>query len=49
MATRSKSSTKDLKMAQGKRRDAYFERLRRKSQPRKAPAAPPVPEAPAAE
>ena len=49
MATRPKSSTKDLKLAQGKRRDAYFERLRRQSQPRKATAAPPAPEAPAAE
>jgi hypothetical protein len=48
MATRPKA-TKDLKIAQGKRRDAYFDRLRRKSQPRKAAAAPPAPEAPAAE
>ncbi len=39
MATRPKA-TKDLKIAQGKQRDAYFQRMRRQSQPRKAAAAP---------
>ncbi len=38
MATRPKA-TKDLRIAQGKRRDAYFERLRRQAQPKKAAAA----------
>jgi hypothetical protein len=54
MSPRPKSSTRDLKLAQGKQRDAYFERLRRQSQPRKAATAVPTlvaqaaPEAPAA-
>lgn len=47
MATRPRA-TKDLKIAQGKQRDAYFERLRRQSRPRKATAAPRAPEPPAA-
>ena len=52
LATRRKSSRKDLKLEQGKRRDAYFDRLRRQTQPRKpaaAVAAPAAPEAPVAE
>jgi hypothetical protein len=48
MATRPKAK-KDLKIAQGQQRDAYFDRLRRASQPRKAAAAPSAPKAPAAE
>ncbi|HLH24024.1 MAG TPA: hypothetical protein VK066_15985 [Chloroflexota bacterium] len=44
MATRAKA-TKDQKIAQGKQRDAYFERLRRQSRPRKAAAAPRAPAA----
>ena len=48
MATRRKSSMKDLKLEQGKRRDAYFERLRRQSQPRRASAAPAAVQAPTA-
>ena len=48
MSPRPKSSTGDLKLAQGKRRDAYFERLRRQSQPRKAAAATAAPVATAA-
>ncbi len=40
MATRPKATT-DQKIAQGKRRDAYFERLRRESQARKAGASRP--------
>ena len=48
MATRPKA-TKDLKIAQGKQRDAYFDRLRRQSRPRKATAAPVPPAPPAAE
>jgi hypothetical protein len=48
MATRPKA-TSDLKIAQGKQRDAYFERLRRQSRPRKAAAAPRPAEAPAAD
>ena len=39
MGTRPKA-TNDMKIAQGKRRDAYFERLRRQAQLRKASAMP---------
>ncbi|HEY7066955.1 MAG TPA: hypothetical protein VII06_36155 [Chloroflexota bacterium] len=45
MATRPKAKS-DLKIAQGKQRDAYFERLKRQSQPRKAAAAARPAEAP---
>ncbi len=38
MATRPRA-TRDLKITQGQRRDAYFQRLRRQTQPRKAPPA----------
>ena len=47
MANRPKA-TRDLKIAQGKRRDAYFERLRRQAQPRRAAAAQAAPASPAA-
>jgi len=48
MATRPKA-TSDLKIAQGKQRDAYFERLRRQSRPQKTTTAPRPPAPPAAE
>ena len=48
MATRPKAKN-DLKIAQGKQRDAFFERLKRQSQPRKAAATPRPAEAPSGE
>jgi len=48
MATRPKAGS-DLKIAQGKQRDAYFDRLRRQSSRKKAAAAPRPPAPPAAE
>ena len=45
MGTRRKAKS-DLKVEQGKRRDAYFERLRRESQPRKRAGATPPSERP---
>jgi hypothetical protein len=48
MATRPKA-TRDLKIVQGKQRDAYFERLRRQARPHKASTTPRPPAPPAAD